>query len=248
MSENQNVLITFDIDGTLLIGRNKGSVHRNSFKAALSEIFGVQKELPKYKPGTDLGISKQIICLTTGQQNDDIDNDLLQKYIRKTEDHYIEEFDGQLDIMPGVRECLEAISKLPNVTIGMCTGNFGRIAMLKIEKAKLTEFFPHKIGGFGDNFESRTDILREAHQKAEEVTGKKFDRFIHVGDSPQDVEAANEIGTTSILVQTTPFEFDQKEFPQPDFTFSNLSEHMDDFLSVVKYGKATKTYDVKRNK
>ena len=247
MSESR-VLVTFDIDGTLLIGRNKGSVHRNSFRKALKDVFGVDADLPHYKPGTDLGISKQIIMATTECENSEIDPKLLQQYIKKVQDHYLDEFDGKLDVMPGVFEALEQICKLDNVTVGFCTGNFSRIAMIKVEKAGLSKFFPDKIGGFGDNYESRTDILREAQKKAHEITGMTFNRFIHVGDSPEDVEAANTTDTTSVLVLTTPFDFDKKDYPHASYTFSNLKEHLDDFVSVVKTGHATQEYISKKNK
>lgn len=249
----KNTLITFDIDGTLLIGLNKGTAHRDSYKGAVYDVFGVREELPKYRPGTDLGISKQIIEYTLksingskSQQETNINNisdDVIQKFITSTEDHYIKLFDGRLTVMPGINNALEYLSNLPNVKIALCTGNFKRIALLKIEKAKLTKYFtPFVIGGFGNNCESRTDILLESHRNAEKVFGIKFDRFIHIGDSPADIEAANKTGTTSILVQTTPYDFQKSEYQNPAFTFSNLKDNFDDFVSVVQTGRATCSY------
>lgn len=254
---SENVLVTFDVDGTLLIGMNKGSVHRNSFKAAIYDVFGVNDELPKYRPGTDLGISKQLIETTlklqSQSQNDGkpqnealkdlISEELIHKYIEKTEENYAKLFDGRVQVMPGIAEALESLSHLPHVKTALCTGNFKRIALLKIEKAQLIQFFSKPIiGGFGNNFESRTKILLEAHQNAENEFGIKFDRFIHVGDSPEDVESANQTGTTSVLVRTTPYDFGASEYGTPSFNFSNLKDHLDDFLSVVQTGRATDEY------
>lgn len=254
----ENILITFDIDGTLLIGLNKGMVHHNSYKGAVYDIFGVQEDLPKYRPGTDLGISKQIIEYTlkmlnsTQKNNEDnqkntynnsINDEIIQKFIKRTEDHYIELFDGKLTVMPGITETLNYLSNIPNVKIALCTGNFRRIALLKLEKANLTKYFsPYVIGGFGNNCESRTDILIESHRNAEKVYGIKFDRFIHIGDSPADIEAANNIGTTSILVKTTPYDFQPSEYHNPKFIFSNLKNNFEDLVSIIKTGKATDAY------
>lgn len=250
-SNTKYTLITFDIDGTLLIGLNKGTVHRDSYKSAVYNVLGVKEELPKYRPGTDLGISKQIIEHILKIKNNDqkelnkneINDEMIQKFIKCTEDHYIDIWDGKLTVMPGIVNALEYLSRLPNVRIALCTGNFKRIALLKIEKAHLTKYFsPYVIGGFGNNYESRTDILHESHRNAEKVFGIKFDRFIHIGDSPADVEAANTIGTTSILVRTTPYDFHKSEYQQPDFTFANLKDNFDDFVSVVQTGRATDSY------
>ena len=255
-SHSDNVLVTFDIDGTLLIGKNKGGEHLNSFKAAIYDLFGFKGDVPKYAPGTDIGISKQIIdsiiksrqIENNSQNNNDtnicsMSDELLQKFVKKTEDHYSEFFDGEVDIMPGIVESLEGLSNIYNAKIAVCTGNFKGIALQKIEKAGLSKYFtPYVIGGFGNNFESRTDILKEAHQNAEKVFGIKFDRFIHVGDSPSDIESANEIGTTSVLVQTTPFDFNSTDYQIPSFVFTNLKDNYDDFISVVKTGRATDIY------
>ena len=176
---SENVLVTFDVDGTLLIGMNKGAVHRNAFKAAMHDVFGINEEVPKYRPGTDLGISKEIIetmiqLHLKSQKKEQkqseaskylINDELIQKFITKTEDHYSELFDGRVQVMPGIAEALELLSHLPHVKIALCTGNFKRIALQKIEKAGLIQYFSHPIiGGFGNNFESRTDILLESHQ------------------------------------------------------------------------------------
>lgn len=245
----ENVLVTFDVDGTLLVGMNKGSVHRNSFKAALFNVFGINEELPKYRPGTDLGISKQIIetalQLHSKSQNSNLilNEDIINKFIEQTENNYAKIFDGRVRVMPGIAEALKSLVPFQNVKVALCTGNFKRIALLKIEKAGLVKYFSHPIvGGFGNNYESRTDILIDAHKNAEKVFGIKFDRFIHVGDSPEDVESANQINTTSILVQTTPYDFSESEYGTPSFTFSNLEDHLGDFLSVVKTGRATDSY------
>lgn len=119
INENHNkyTLITFDIDGTLLIGCNKGTVHRDSYKGAVYDVFGVDEEIPKYRQGTDLGTSKQIMEYTLKKQNKKniINNQMIEKFIKSTEDHYIKLFDGKLNVMPGVTNVLNYLSKLPNV-------------------------------------------------------------------------------------------------------------------------------------
>ena len=223
------VLITFDIDGTLLVSKGKG-LHYSAFRHALNQVFH-SDNVVKQPPGTDLGISRGII--TQALQCTNIDESKLQEFIRETEDYYIAHYDGQLDLMPGVREALQALSAMPNVSIGLCTGNFEKIGWAKIEAAGLMEYFKDRIAGFGNNQEDRTDILKEAINNAKEKKKCEFDRIIHIGDSPADVKAANDTNNISILVLTSPFKFDS--FPTPAYTFKNLDEHLAELIQVVNH-------------
>ena len=223
------VLITFDIDGTLLVSKGKG-LHYSAFRHALNQVFH-SDNVVKQPPGTDLGISRGII--TQALQCTNIDESKLQEFIRETEDYYIAHYDGQLDLMPGVREALQALSAMPNVSIGLCTGNFEKIGWAKIEAAGLMEYFKDRIAGFGNNQEDRTDILKEAINNAKEKKKCEFDRIIHIGDSPADVKAANDTNNISILVLTSPFKFDS--FPTPAYTFRNLDEHLAELIQVVNH-------------
>lgn len=253
-SNKLKILVTFDIDGTILIGLNKGKTHHDAFKGAISDVFGIQTEIPKYRPGTDLGISKQLIeyaihkkselnLSSTTDENILNNPEIIQAFIHKTEEHYKQLFDGNLVIMPGIEQTLKYLTQLPNVKIGLCTGNFKEIALLKLEKANLLKYFmPNLIGGFGSDFESRTDILIESHKLAEQICGLKFDRFIHIGDSPEDVNSAKQINTTSILVRTTPYDFQSSEYHHPDYNFTNLQDNFDDFVSIIETGHATESY------
>lgn len=227
------VLVTWDIDGTLLIGKNRGVTHHKAFEFALKKVFGAVTT-PIFRPGTDLGISKDIIKPVTGK--DEVDPQKLQEFIRATEDYYIDEFDGRMEILPGVFETLDALSRLDNVTMGLCTGNFERIGWLKLEKAGLMPFFKDRIGGFGCKNEDRTEILKEAIQNAKRIKDiQQFDRIMHIGDSPADVKAANDIGAISILVQTSPHKF--KDFPPAQYVFKDLKSNFEDLMAIIKQPK-----------
>ena len=221
------VLVTFDIDGTLLVSKGRG-LHYDAFRHALNQVFHSDNVVAQ-PPGTDLGISRGII--SQALQCTDIDESMMQEFIRETEDYYIAHYDGQLDVMPGVRKALEALSTMPNVSIGLCTGNFEKIGWAKIEAAGLMEFFKDRIAGFGNNHEDRTDILKEAIRSAKEKKNCEFDRIIHIGDSPADVKAANDTNNISILVLTSPFKFDS--FPTPSYTFKDLEAHLADLIQIV---------------
>lgn len=223
-----NVLITFDIDGTLLVSKGRGH-HYAAFRHALNTVFQ-SDDVVQQPPGTDLGISRGIISQALHCEN--IDTHKMQEFIQATEDYYVANYDGQMDIMPGVQKALEVLSAMPNVSIGLCTGNFEKIGWAKVEAAGLSEYFKDRIAGFGNNHEDRTDILKEAISNAKMKKGCNFDKIIHIGDSPADVRAANDTNNISILVKTSPFTFDS--FPTPSYTFENLDTNLHDLIAVVE--------------
>lgn len=225
-----NILVTSDIDGTIVIGKNKGLTHKLSFQHALKEAFDVDQEISTY-PGTDYGISRSIITRAIGTK--DIPPNLMKKFIDKTEEYYLDNFDGEMEILPGVDNAFSTLSKIPNVTLGLCTGNFPRIGWEKVKLANLIQYFPERVAGFG-TVEKRSEILAIAIKDAEVKTGHSFDRIIHIGDSPEDVQAALDNNAIPVLVQTSPHEFDS--FPTPHYTIKNLKDDFDEFLSIVMTG------------
>jgi phosphoglycolate phosphatase-like HAD superfamily hydrolase len=88
-----------------------------------------------------------------------------------------------------------------NVLLGLVTGNLEPIARGKMEKCNLNHFF--KVGGFGNENISRTELVKIAIEKAQSEYNFNFSNNVYLfGDAPQDINAGNEAGAISIGVTT----------------------------------------------
>jgi phosphoglycolate phosphatase-like HAD superfamily hydrolase len=102
--------------------------------------------------------------------------------------------------MPGVRDVLDALAFRDGVRMGLGTGNFRRGGELKLRHYEIGEFFPGTPGGFGEDSESRDEVI--AAGIARMSNGTKPDRVVVIGDTPHDVTAAHANGAFALAVAT----------------------------------------------
>lgn len=233
------VLVTFDIDGTILRSAGGGKTHTEAISRTANELYGVPlnvdiKEYCKssFSGTTDSWIAEIIIQTATGRK--DVTQEELNVFEEKEYLNYIKLYSSDHKILPGVAECIEKLSKMENVTLGICTGNFVKIGMKKLASVGVEKYFSEEIGGFGDIIE-RKDIMRHAIETAEKKIGSKFDRIIHIGDAVQDVDAANSNGAIAVAVETGDIH-EKGGFPKPCFVLKDLDEGIGDLLSIINTG------------
>lgn len=111
-----------------------------------------------------------------------------------------------LEVLPGVEPLLQALSSMDNVVIGLVTGNLEENAWLKLDALGIKKYFsvPH-FGGFGSDHMDRGHLVKIAAERAERLFPGKFDFRVHVGDSPNDIKAAEFEGAFAIGVCTGVF-------------------------------------------
>ena len=98
-------------------------------------------------------------------------------------------------ILPGVRETLDAIAALPDVRLGLATGNFRRAAAVKLRYFGLDHYFAD--GGFADDAEDRALLVRTA---IERLGGGS--PVLVIGDTAHDIMAARANGAVAVGVAT----------------------------------------------
>ena len=100
-----------------------------------------------------------------------------------------------------IRNIRKAVHALRNAgcMVGLGTGNAKRGAEIKLASAGIADLFDFSLGGYGDDAESRADVLRVAVRRCDPAGGKTI---IVIGDTPSDVQAACDIGALSIAVAT----------------------------------------------
>jgi phosphoglycolate phosphatase-like HAD superfamily hydrolase len=126
------------------------------------------------------------------------------------------------------------MSKIPDLSLGICSGNLPRIGWKKLESAGLTSYFKDKIAGWG-LYRSRADILRDAISQGEQHIHGEFDWVIHIGDTPEDVKAAIAVGALGVMVEVPARQYD--DVPQPCSVLRNLDIDFDEIMNIVCLGK-----------
>lgn len=226
-------LVTFDIDGTILRGLNRGMTHKDAFRYAMNTMFHVDYPIGQFLSTTvagktDLGIITSIIEKASGN----ITQDQINQFRKLTENHFLETFDGHVYVFPGIPEILEELSQKEDVQIGLVTGNFPLIAKRKLQAAGLDKYFSDESLEICGSEIERAQILKNAIDKAGDIK-----RVIHVGDTPSDVIAAQKNNGIAIAVKTSYHKFNAEEFPQPCIILENLKSRHDVFMSIVNEGK-----------
>ncbi|MQL91205.1 hypothetical protein Taro_023810 [Colocasia esculenta] len=108
-----------------------------------------------------------------------------------------------LEVLPGVVSLLEALSLRENVVVGLVTGNLEDIAWMKMEGLGIQNYFTTpNFGGFGSDHSDRGELVKIAADRATKLFPGGFDIRAHVGDTPNDIKAAEHGGALAIGVCT----------------------------------------------
>ena len=192
----QNILLLFDIDGTLIRESRAG---HNAYIEALRTAFGVEAELDSLELAgkTDL-VNLRDLLVRSGLDPDlSGAEQLLAAYLRHLE-QAVRRDPGL--VCPGVRQLLPILQAQSWVSLALGTGNLERGARLKLAIHGLDGYFP--TGGFGSDAVERAAIIAAGITKAETYFGTRFDRVAVIGDTPRDIACAKDNGVHSIGVAT----------------------------------------------
>jgi phosphoglycolate phosphatase-like HAD superfamily hydrolase len=221
-------VLLWDIDGTLI-----HSLRRGAFKdytiPMLEEVFGTAGRLPEMVVAgmTDLQIVAEALK----------DEGFTNEHILERIDHLRESYMGAMhkattngdqffELLPGVREVLQAVSDHPRYHSALLTGNIEAAAYLKMKLVGLSEFFDLP-GAFGDESHDRRDLPAFAADRIRKHLQLDLapEQFIVIGDTPNDIECARHFGARALAVGTGRLygEQDLIEF-NPDALISDLSD------------------------
>jgi len=211
----------FDIDGTLLLSRDR--VHMDSIATGVKRVTGFEITLAgvSFHGNTDTGILREA-CSRAGIPADVVDRQIEAILVAMCDN--VTERRAELDpiLMPGVKEALNHLAGR-GALLGVATGNLELIGWIKIEVAGLREWF--RFGGFSDRFPVRSELIGHAARKARDLAGADA-RVCVVGDTPRDIEAARANRLPVIAVATGHFDFEALLALQPDACTTSLADLM----------------------
>jgi phosphoglycolate phosphatase-like HAD superfamily hydrolase len=213
-------LVLFDIDGTLL---TSGGAGEKALRLALGDRFGVESDLLKIQIAgrTDSGIARQIFA---------------EQGIEGTPENLGKFFDGYLHhlarllpetpgrLLPGILQLLDKMAALPQVALGLLTGNLQAGAKLKLTHYGVWEYF--QFGAYADDHHDRNELGRFARNRAEELHGCVFqaEQIFILGDTAHDVACARAIGAKAVAIATGGCTSEELAKSNPDFLFEDLSD------------------------
>lgn len=201
------LLLLWDIDGTLL--QRASLEHAEAMREALSRVHGslsLDGHRVEAAGRTDGAIARDLL-IASGHASEAIDA-RADDVIAACCDLYDELCPADLSprLAPGVPEALTALGGRPDgFRFSLVTGNFERIARLKLARAGIGDWFPEGQGGFGSDAEDRALLPPIARQRA---GGWPRTRTVVIGDTPRDIACARADGLRVVAVATGPFGVD----------------------------------------
>lgn len=189
------------------------STRAGSFKdytvPMLEEVFGTAGRLPEMKVSgmTDLQIVGEAL------KHEGFTHEHIRARVHELRESYMKamrEFTGNgeevFQVLPGVREALQAVHDHPRYQSALVTGNIEPAAWLKMEIVGLSEFFTLP-GAFGDESHDRRDLPALAAERIRKHLQMDLapEQFIVIGDTPNDIECAKHLGARSLAVDTGRF-------------------------------------------
>ena len=217
-------LLLFDIDGTLLT--TDGAAGR-AFESALIDVYGTAGAIGdvSFAGKTDPHIAYELLE-STGIGRPTVKTklaDLWDCYLKHLDDELVSSI---VRVFPGVAECLNHIETQPEKPVlGLLTGNIERGARRKLDASDLG-FSRFQVGVFGSDREDRNELPAIAAERAEAITGVRYEReaVVIVGDTPADITCGEVIGARTIAVATGVYSRRQLEKCDPDYLFDSLAD------------------------
>lgn len=224
-----NILIIFDIDGTLL---NSVSLHQSAYLKALKS-FGfnsINSDWGSYRHHTDSWIFSEVFRLNQGMNPGreillDFEMRLLEFFSEQAEPLVIPEIPGALDFLSKLQ--------IAGIAFAFATGGMRSVSL---EKLKLLGDKSHDIPLVtASEYLERENIVSNAAKMSMDKFGRSFSRVISIGDGIWDAKTAKNLNYEFIGIQKHPEKLSNFCSPQnifPDFTNLILAE-----LVSAKYSR-----------
>ena len=221
-------ILLWDIDGTLMRSVRNGS-YKDYTIPVLEELFGTSGKLSDMRVSgmTHLQIVFEALAETEISQ-EHIRAELDRMCLRLTEEARRVTGNGVqfFELLPGVRETLQALHDHPRYRSALLTGNIKPMAELKMEIMGLDEFFTLP-GAFGEESHIRRDLPTLAAERIRGFIRADLppEHFIVIGDTPNDIDCGRHFGARTVAVGTGRF-YSREEIlaSEPDAVLPDLSD------------------------
>lgn len=215
-------VVLFDIDGTLLMTDGAG---RRSMEHALRTVFGVGGDPSyRYDGKTDRQITREQMR-AAGFEDAEIDRrmaDVLNTYVTALTLELTARPE-QARLCAGILPLLDRLREVPEVTLGLLTGNIEQGARQKL-RAVNVPWEQFVVNAFGSDHEHRPELPAVAQRRARDVLGRDVpgDRMVILGDTPADIHCGRALNVRAIGVATGRYSVDDLAAHDPAAVFATL--------------------------
>ena len=219
-------VLFWDIDGTLL---TTGRAGVPAWEQAVRETTGKEFQLSAIRvPGlTDFQIAARTFELLGVPPQ----NGQLERMVTRYEDLLPVSLPlRQGQVMPNVREVLDALHGRTDVRSYLLTGNTRRGARAKLTHYDLMKYFPD--GAFAEDQGPRGSIAKRALELARRHGPVDAQQLFVIGDTPHDIEAATAIDARTIAVATGGYSVEELSTARPWRVFEQLPPP-NEFLELI---------------
>jgi phosphoglycolate phosphatase-like HAD superfamily hydrolase len=200
-------VVLFDIDGTLVTTGGSG---RRALERAFRTAHGRDDALHHFPLDgmTDRSIVREGLRFIGVEPTGAIIDEVLAVYLACLEGEVQATPDARYRVHPGMEAAILA-TRARGMAVGLGTGNVREGARVKLARVGLFQHFD--FGGFGDDHEVRTELIRIGARRGLErlQVPAEAARVVVIGDTPKDVAAARAIGAESIGVGTGSYQPEQ---------------------------------------
>ena len=222
-----NILMLFDIDGTLVQG---AKCHYQAYVEGVKKFYSMEDYIGSVNAA---GKSDQLILqeiLTLGGLTTEEIQGNFQNCLDFMTDYYLKNVQYEnIRVLDGINELLEKL-KQENVLLGLVTGNLEPIAYAKLGRAGLDGYF--SFGGFGSDNADRSLMVKKALTIAKSQFGFNGDKIFVIGDTPRDVEAAQAYNLKTIAVATGMYSTEELRDCGADYVMENF-KNRDEILEIL---------------
>jgi phosphoglycolate phosphatase len=198
------LLLLWDIDGTLL--QRASLEHAEAMRAGLAEVHGelsLDGHQIEAAGRTDAAIARDLL-VAAGLAPSAIDaraDDVIAACCALYDELCPADLSPRL--APGVADALTHLgARADAYRFSLVTGNYERIARLKLARAGIGDWFPEGQGAFGSDAEERERLPPIARSRA---GAWPRERTVVIGDTPRDIACARADGVRVIAVATGPW-------------------------------------------
>ncbi|MEV6237204.1 haloacid dehalogenase-like hydrolase [Lentzea sp. NPDC051838] len=193
------LLVLWDIDGTLLAGRGFGKMmYREAFRTA----FGRELKSPVDLGGrTELDVIAEILHRHDIEHTEETSQKLADALANSFESRRAD-FPDHSDLLPGALQAVQHFADDPRVHQGVLTANLKSVARIKLEEFGLAHLVDWDTSAFGDDHVDRAELVTFARKRAQHISEFTSDRVVLIGDTPHDVRAAQVAGVRVVAVAT----------------------------------------------
>lgn len=217
------LLVLFDIDGTLLHAKGAGV---GGFVQAGQRVFGEDFSLDGIPVGGQLDpliLYKALERL--GMDPHEVNLQAFRSHYRKCLAGLFDSGERTSNALPGVHDLLEALGGCATVDVGLLTGNLAETAELKLSAAGISmEHF--LVAAWGDEGDMRSDLPPVALERWMNHHGieREFEQSIIIGDTIHDVHCGKANGCRVLAVCTGGVERSELEKAGADLVVEDLSD------------------------